>query len=244
MKTLKNKVAIVTGGSSGIGEATVKKLAAEGAKVFFSYRSHSEEAEGLAKSLKDQGAEVDAYYLDISKVSSIEEFFKAAVAKFGNPDISVLNAGGGSMGPILETEEEEFDRVFDMNAKGTFFSLRESGKVINHHGTILMVSSSTTVRPQTGVAVYAGSKSPIKLYAEVASKEFGKRDVTVNAIMPGVTLTRMAEALPDEFKDLIQSQTPLDRVGEPEDVANVIYNLVNPDGHWINGQIVLANGGR
>ncbi len=243
MSTLSNKVALVTGGSSGIGAATVKRLAAEGANVFFTYHHDEAGAQQVREEVKQKGGE--AYYgrANIGSVSDIRHLFRAATSQYGPLDIAVLNAGYGLLKPIAECTEEDFDNIFSVNTKGTFFSLQEAYANMNDNGSIVLVSSSTTHHTLAGVALYAGSKAPFKLFAEVAALEFGKRGINVNAVMPGVTLTRMAKGLPDAYKQSVAATSPFNRLGESEDLANFIYTLVSADGHWVTGQTILANGG-
>ena len=245
MTDFKNKVAIVTGASQGIGKAVAERLGRDGASVIIDYKGPDDKqnAEAVVASIVAHGGKAVAVQADITVVSEIEHLFKEGIRHFGKPDLAVLNSGVGTLMPLPEMTEAEFDRVFGVNAKGTLFCLKEVAINLNDNGRCVIISSSTTAFPMEGAAIYAGSKATLKMYTEVASRELGVRGITVNAIMPGITLTPMAEKLPAEMKEQVAQTSPFKRLGQPEDIADAVAMLLGPDAHWVTGQVILVNGG-
>ncbi len=243
MSTLQGKVAIVTGPSQGIGRAIAEQLGKEGASVLIDYRQNQQEAEQVVKVIEQQGGKAQAVQADISHVPDIVRLFETCLSTFGRPNILVANAGIVTLGPLTEISEEEFDRVFSLNAKGTLFSLREAAKHLQDGGRVVLTSSSTTFFPTSGAYIYAGSKATIKMYTEIAAQDLGGRGITVNSVVPGVIETSLATRLPQEFKDSVTQSSPFKRLGQPQDIADVVAFLVSDEARWVTGQEILVNGG-
>lgn len=246
--TLKDKVAIVTGGIRGIGRSIVDALIKEGACVLVAYVEDASIADPEFEVIKMMAAENDVKVInfqgDISKIPEIERMFDLCEDQLGKVDIFIANAGANLRKQIIDTTEAEFDRVFDVNAKGTFFCVKECGTRMNDNGRIVLISSSSVPFPVDGHGVYTPSKAAVQMLAKVAAIEYGARGITVNAIQPGVTMTAMAkDVLTEDFMDEVREKTPLKRIGKAEDVANAVVMVCEPKASWVSGQVILANGG-
>jgi 3-oxoacyl-[acyl-carrier protein] reductase len=242
MKSLEGKIAIVTGGSGGIGSAICERLAQDGAKVVVHYGGHEDAADHVVTKIKDKGGEAVAIQANLSKVEEVIRLFEQTQQHFGTPDIVVNNAGTGTGGPIAETEEEAFDKVFGLNTKGTFFSMREAARRLNQNGRIVNISSGLVVRPMAGFSLYIGSKAAVELMGKVLSMELGNRGITVNTVSPGPTQTDMFASSGDDPK-AAAAQSPFNRLGKPEDIADVVAFVVSDQCRWITGHTFQAGGG-
>ncbi len=245
---LNGKVAIVTGGIRGIGRGIVEKLMEKGASVLVAYVEPEEiaapEMEAIGKLAAAAGVKAVAFQGDISRTAEIKRMFDTCEAELGKVDIFIGNAGANLRKLIVDTSEEEFDKVYGVNAKGTFFCVKECGTRMNDNGRIVLISSSSVPFPIDGHGVYTPSKASVQMLAKCAAIEYGPRGITVNAIQPGVTMTVMAqEVLTPDFIAEVEAGTPLKRVGQPEDVAGAVAMLCEPDAAWVSGQVFLANGG-
>lgn len=244
MTKLSNKVAIVTGSSQGIGRAIAERLARDGAQVAVVYKpGNSGDANQVVSEISENGGRAAAIAADITKLDDIRELFKQCVEQLGEPDILVNNAGAGLLKPILETTEADFEQMFNLNSKGTLFCMQQAAEHLKDDGRIVNIASSTTMFPFDGAYVYAGSKAAIKMFTEVGALEFGKRGITVNTVMPGMTETAMTESLPADVKKQSAATSPFNRLGKPNDIADAVAFLVSDDGRWITGQHILVNGG-
>jgi 3-oxoacyl-[acyl-carrier protein] reductase len=236
MGALTGKTAIITGSTQGIGRAIAERLARDGAKVVVNYRpGSSEKAETVVAAINGNGGRAIALEADVTKLDSIKEFFRQAVEQTGKPDILVNNAGAGILKPLAETTEADFDSMFGLNAKGTLFCMQQAAAHLNDGGRIVNISSSTTMFPFEGAYVYAGSKAAVKMFTEVGALELGKRGITVNTVIPGMTETAMTEGLPDEVKKQAAATSPFNRLGKPEDIADTVAFLASDDARWITG---------
>ena len=242
MSNLSGKVALVTGASRGIGRAIAKRLAAGGASVVVNYKSNLESAAAVVADIEKAGGKAVAVQADAANLSEIKRLFDAAQTQYGKLDIVVLNPGNFLMKPLLEVSEEEFDRIFSLNAKGVFFALQEAAKRLSDGGSIVSLSSGATALPGAGGSVYAGSKAAAEQFGIALAKELGSRGITVNTVSPSVTNTD-GLVVPPPVIERLKSMIPLGRIGEPEDIAEVVAFLVGPQGHWVNAQNVRANGG-
>ena len=242
-----NKVAIITGGSKGIGKAIAVQLASEGIHVVINYSNDTEAAEATVESIKMLGVDAIAVKADIRKKSDIENLFSQALAHFGQIDIVIANAGMELVNvPMVDYTEEQYDKLFGINTKGTFFTLQQAAAHISDHGRIIVVSSSTTVYVNPGFALYGGSKTAPKYFVEVLSKELGHRGITVNSVIPGAIDEAgiFAEMPADSpYKKEIIDATPLGRMGLPQDVADVISMVISEKASFITGHHFMANGG-
>jgi 3-oxoacyl-[acyl-carrier protein] reductase len=245
--SLEHKTAIVTGSSQGIGCAIAYALAARGANVVVNYPSDPEagRAAAVAEGIRTLGRHALSVRADVTHVAEIRALFDQAEARFGRIDIVVSNAGGAArLTPIAEVTEAEYDAATALNAKAHFFVLQEAARRLPNDGRIVVIASSTTAMPYAGSATYAGAKAAAELYARVLAKEVGVRGITVNAVSPGPILTEAARAAGSLVRfDTALKMTPLGRLGEPEDVADVVAFLATHEARWITGQNIRAGGG-
>jgi 3-oxoacyl-[acyl-carrier protein] reductase len=244
MRELSGKIAIVTGGSRGIGRAIAERLAHDGATVVINYVQHADKAQEVVNALEAAGAHTRAVQADMSHVTDIRRLFQETINLFGQLDIVVNNAAITLHKLVAEMGEEEFDAIFNLNAKGTFFALQEAARHITDGGRIVNISSGSILQSFPGNAAYEGSKAAVVQFTRVLAKELGKRNITVNAVSPGPTETEMAqEANAPGWDDLMKQRTPLGRLGQPEDIADVVAFVVSEQSRWITGQNIHASGG-
>ncbi|MDK1375342.1 MULTISPECIES: SDR family oxidoreductase [unclassified Sinorhizobium] len=239
-----NKVAIVTGASRGIGAAIAERLAKDGFIVVINYSGDPEPAEALARGIEQRGGKALTARADVSSVEAVRRMFDAAEAAFGCVDVLVNNAGILKTMALADTTDEEFDRHFAINVKGTFNTMREAARRMRDGGRIVNFSSTTLALNMPGYAAYNGTKAAVEAFTPVFAKELRGRNITVNAVAPGPIATDLFLAgKSDELIAQFTKMPPLERLGQPEDIANVVAFLVGPDAGWINGQILRANGG-
>ncbi|MBV1688097.1 SDR family oxidoreductase [Novosphingobium sp. G106] len=239
-----NKVAIVTGGSRGIGAAIAERLAADGFTVVVNYAGRAADAEALVAQIEASGGKAIAAQADVSDAASVARMFDAAQAAFGGIDVLVNNAGVMMLASLAESDDALFDSQIAINLKGVFNTLREGAKRLREGGRIINLSSSVVgLRPAT-YGVYAATKAGVEAMTHVLTKELRGRNITVNAIAPGPTATALfLDGKPQAVIDTLAKAAPLERLGQPEDIAAAVAFLAGPDGGWINGQVLRANGG-
>lgn len=247
MKILDGSVAVVTGASRGIGRATAERLAREGAAVVVNYVANGDHADAVVRAIEAAGGTALAVQADMASLGDIRRLLEQTMARFGRLDILVANAGYSDFKPFMETTEEDFDRTYGVNAKGTFFCLQEALRHMADGGRIVCVSTIGTVLNLPGGACYFGSKAAVEQYCRVLAKEVAPRGITVNAISPGFIETdmlrdTMGEGESDASAQLI-GMTPLARFGQPKDIADAIAFLVGPDAGWITRQNFPVDGG-
>ncbi len=245
MTTLRNKVALVTGGGRGIGKAIAERYGALGASVVVNYSSSAEAAQETAEVIERAGGKAITVQADVSKVAEIERLFQTSIERFGHLDIVVVNAGlEMSAKPVLDFTEDEYDRLFATNTKGAFFTIQKAAKYVADNGRIIFVGSSTTAFPMPGHGLYGGSKMAPRFLIEVLAKEIGYRGVTVNSILPTATqgAGRHAESRP-EIAQFIKNFMPMNRIGTVEDSANAAEYLVSELASFVSGQHLLLSGG-
>ncbi|XGV94703.1 MAG: glucose 1-dehydrogenase [Leptolyngbya sp. BL-A-14] len=240
---LAGKVALVTGASRGIGRGIAERLGKAGATVVVNYAGSQPEADEVVAAIQAGGSQAIALQANLGKVEDIRRLFQETIDHYGQLDILVNNAGIGSMTAIAEVTEEEYERVFNVNVRGVLFAMQEAARRMNQNGRIVTLSSSTTLFPDPGVAVYAASKAAIKLFTQVLAKEVGDRGITVNTIMPGPTVPGMFANLPPAVQQQAAASSPFNRVGTPQDIADIIAFLVSEEARWLTGQDICANGG-
>ena len=240
---LKNQVAIITGAGLGMGRAISVKLSACGAAVLVSDKNE-EGALETVRIIEQAGGTAIAVKADVALVPDIINMFDVCETKLGKADILVANAGVSFKCPITEVTEEFYQTVYDINAKGTLFSLKEAGLRLNDGGRIVVISSCSARFPEVGMAAYSSSKAATQLMVEVAALEFAARGITVNSIQPGLTGTEtMLKYAPAPFVQSCAGRTPLGRLGMPEDIAEVAAFLCSKESQWVSGQHILASGG-
>ena len=242
-RPLAGKVAIVTGGSKGIGRACAQDLAARGAAVVVNYASDEAAAHECVESIAAAGGRSVAARGRVQIPAESASLFRVAQENFGRVDILICNAGVSSLGALGSLTEAEYQRVYDINVKGLLFLLREASKALNDQGRIVALSSSVAAAPRAGMALYASSKAAVKTITEVAAAEFGARGITVNCILPGLVDTPMVKDLPPAFKKAAADNTLFGRIGMPQDIAAVAAFLASDEAGWITGQSIVANGG-
>ena len=242
MGSLVGKVAVVTGSSRGIGRAIVERLGRDGAAVDVNYAQSAGEAREAVAGIEEAGGRATAVRADIGKAEDVRRLFENAEDRFGGADIVANNASASVFKAHAEVSEEEFDRVFGLIARGTFFALREAAVRVRDGGRIVNISSGGTVTGGPGAGLYLGAKAAVEQFTLALAKELGPRGVTVNAVLPGLTDTD-GMIMPAEAVEQAVNMTPLGRLGRPEDVADVVAFLVGEDGRWMTGQLVRAGGG-
>ncbi len=238
------RCAIVTGSSRGIGAAVADRLAHDGFAVVVNYASGAQAADALVARIKAAGGTAIAMGGDVSDPAAVAALFDQAIDAFGGVDILVNNAGIMKLKPVADTEDALFDQHIAINLKGTFNGLREATRRMRDGGRIVSFSSSVVGLYQPTYAVYAATKGAVEAMSHILAKELGKRGITVNVVAPGPVATELF--LADKSEEQVAAVTkmiPLGRLGEPEDIARVVAFLVGPDGGWVNGQVLRANGG-
>ena len=242
MSNLNGKVAIITGGSGGIGSAVCLKLAQLGAKVVVHYGGSKDAAEEVVNKIKENDGNAITLQADLIKGAEVTKLFEQTEQKLGKPDILINFAGTGDVGKLADMDEATFDKVFGLNTKGTFFCLKEATKRLNDNGRIVTVSSGLVVRPQPGFSLYISSKAAVEAMSKVLSLELGERGITVNTVAPGPTETEMYVNSGDDA-DAAAAQSPFNRLGQPKDIADVVAFVVSEECRWITGHVFEAGGG-
>lgn len=238
------KVAIVTGASRGIGAALAKRLAGDGMAVVINYSSSASEAEALAADIHEQGGNAIALRADVTKAQEVRQLFEETERRLGKVDVLVNNAGIFKALPVAETDDALFERTIAVNLAGVFNTLREASTRLNDGGRIISFSTSVLGLNLPGYALYGASKAAVETLTRVFAKEMRGRNVTVNAVAPGPVATELfLSGKSEEQIEHFARMPPLERLGQPEDIAAVVSFLAGPDAAWINGQVLRANGG-
>lgn len=238
------KVAIVTGASRGIGAQIARQLASDGFAVAINFASSATEASQLAVQLRQAGHPAIAVKADVSVAADVSRMFDEVEAQLGRVDVLINNAGILKVMPLAQHSDELFDRTFAINTRGTFNTLREAATRLNDGGRIVNFSSSTVGMNLPGYSVYIASKAAVESLTQVFAKELRGRQVTVNAVAPGPVATELfMQGKSEEQVQHYAKMPPLERLGQPEDIASIVSFLVSPAAGWVNGQILRANGG-
>lgn len=244
-KILDGKGAVVTGGSRGIGRAIVERLARDGATVVFGYRRNAEAAAELEQAVAAAGGTGFGVRSDLAEPGGVEQLFKQAEQHLPGLDILVNNAADNFRPTYLvDMTEDDYDRVLAVNTRSVFLALRHAARHLRDGGRIINISTLNTVMPSAGLAAYCGSKGAVEQFTAVAARELGSRGITVNTVSPGATDTELLRGSNSaEGLQRVVQMTPLGRLGEPADVADVIGFLAGPDSRWLTGQNIRASGG-
>ena len=241
-----NKVAIVTGSSRGIGASIAKRLASDGFAIVVNYAGREADANQVVEEIKAKGGKAVAIQADVAVPAQVAALFDQAITLFGGVDILVNNAGiiqpGLTM--LVDTDDGLFDRLVSINLKGTFNTMRVAARKLRSGGRIVNFSSSVKTLALPGYSVYAATKAAVETMTNIFAKELRGRNIAVNAIAPGPTATDLflKDKTPEQIEHLAK-MPPMERLGQPEDIANVVAFLVGPDAGWVDGQTLRVNGG-
>ena len=242
---LNEKIAVITGASRGIGAAIAKKMAENGATVIINYQGSVQAAQAMEAEIREKGGKAVTYKCDVSDFDKCEKFIGDIVKEYGRIDILVNNAGITRDGLLMGMKEEDFDKVINVNLKGTYnvtknvipyMMKKREGKIIN-------ISSVVGISGNAGQTNYSSSKAGIIGFTKSLAKEVGSRNILVNAVAPGFIKTQMTDILKEEVKNEISNKIPLKRMGTPKDVANVVKFLASEDSSYITGQVINIDGG-
>ncbi|SHF28442.1 SDR family oxidoreductase [Pedobacter caeni] len=244
MKTLKDKVILITGASRGIGAAIAHKLSEAGAKIIVNYAGSTEAATHTVNALIGKGGDAIALQADVSKTDEVKRLFDEAIAHYGRIDVLVNNAGIMITKLLKDTTDEEFSRQFDINVKGTFNTMREAAGRLAENGSIINFSTSVNRLMLPGYSTYVATKAAVEQLTRVFSKEIGARGINVNSVSPGPTNTELfTNGKSQEVIDRLASLSSFNRIGEPEDIARVVLFLASDEANWITAQNIGVNGG-
>lgn len=244
MSANQNRTAIITGASRGIGVALAKRLAADGFAVVINYANSANAAEELAGALTAQGHKAMAIKADIARPDAVTALFDKTITEFGGVDVIVNNAGVMTTQPIAEMDDATYDAMMDINVRGTFNILREGAKHLRDHGRVINFSTTALHLKLPGYAVYNATKAAVEAMTAVYAKELRGRQITVNAVAPGPVATELfLSGKTDEQVANFAKMPPLERLGQPDDIAGVVSFLAGPDSGWVDGQTIRANGG-
>jgi 3-oxoacyl-[acyl-carrier protein] reductase len=246
MAKLTGKVAVVTGGSKGIGAAIAKALAAEGASVVVNYASSKAGAEAVVQQITKAGGKAIAVHGDVAKSDEAKALIDAAVKAYGRLDVLVNNSGVYEFAGIDEITEAQYRRIFDINVLGVLLTTQAAAKHLGEGGSVINISSAVTSLFPPNSAVYTGTKGALDAITGVLANELGPRKIRVNAINPGIVETEgtnTAGFIGSDFEKGIVAQTPLARTGKPDDIAGVAVFLASDDARWLTGERITASGG-
>lgn len=242
MGYLNGKVAIVTGSSRGIGRAIAERLGSDGASVVVTYAGNEDKALEVVEAIKAKGSDAISVQVDMRKIEDVQNLFQKTLDYFGKLDILINNAAGKNVfKPTAEMIQEEYDSMFDIT-RGVYFALQEAARHMADNGKIISISTGGTSMAIPAGGAYAGSKAAIEQFSMGLAKELGARGITVNTIAPGVTETDGLVLGEEQVQQLI-AQTPLGRLGSPNDIASAVAMLVSDDAHWVTGQNIRTTGG-
>lgn len=240
------RVAIVTGASRGIGAAIARRLARDGMQIVVNYASGKAAADELVASMLADGGAAIAVKANVANAGDVQALFAAAEAAFGGVDVLVNNAGimPPALPALADTDDATFDSLFAINVKGSFHTMRQAATRLRHGGSVVNFSSSVIGLALPGYSIYGASKAAIETMTTIFAKELRGKNITVNAIAPGPTATDLfLNGKTAEMIERMRKMAPLERLGTPDDIAAAVAFLAGPDGRWVNGQTLRANGG-
>jgi len=248
MSKLKNKVAIVTGASKGIGAGIAKAFAQEGAKVVVNYASSKEAAEKVVKSITENGGAAISIKADVSKEADVTRLFEETKNAFGSLDILVNNAVSQGYAPIEQISVEAFHQTFNVNVLGPILTIKAALKLFGDTGgNIINISSGASKYPLPSASLYSSTKAALDAFTIALSKELGAKNIRINSILPGATDTEGARSAGvtqgSEYEKMFIANTPLGRRGRPEDIARAAVFLASNDAAWITGELLSVSGG-
>lgn len=244
MTTTPTRVVVITGASRGIGAFIARQLASEGFAVAINYVSSAREASALVVELRQAGHKAMAVQADVANAADVARLFTETEQQLGKVDVLINNAGMLTVMPLAQHSDELYDQTFNINTKGTFNTLREAATRLNSGGRIVNFSSSTVGMNLPGYAVYIASKAAVESLTQVFAKELRGRQITVNAIAPGPVATQLfLQGKTEEQIQAFAKMPPLERLGQPQDIARIVSFLVSTAADWVNGQVLRANGG-
>ncbi|OZI28188.1 3-ketoacyl-ACP reductase [Bordetella genomosp. 1] len=237
-------VALVTGASRGIGARIATRLAQAGHAVLVNYASRADEANAVVQAIEAAGGRALAVRGDVSRAADVDALFDAAHDTYGRLDILVNNAGVISTQPVAQYTDEQYARIFDINTRGTFNTLRAAATRLADGGRVINFSTTALALALPGYAIYNASKAAVEAFTQVYAKEMRGRNITVNAVAPGPVATELfLQGKTAEQVAHFTKLPPLERLGQPDDIAEVVAFLASPASGWINGQVIRANGG-
>jgi 3-oxoacyl-[acyl-carrier protein] reductase len=238
------RVALVTGGSRGIGRSIAERLGGDGLSVVVGYASNRTEAEAAVAAVRSHGSEAIAMAADVGDERAVADLFDRAEQTFGGVDVVVHAAGVMLLAPLAELDVADLDRMHRVNIRGTFLVNRQAARRVRPGGAIVNLSSSVVGRVLPAYSAYAASKAAVGAMTFVLAHELRGRDVTANAVAPGPTATEMLlDGVDEQTLGQLAAAAPLQRLGTPADIASVVAFLTGPEGRWVNGQTIRANGG-
>lgn len=244
MATNENRTALVTGASRGIGASIAERLAADGFNVIVNYAGSEAATHQIVEKIETAGGKAIAAQADVSDAVAVKRMFDSAETAFGGIDILINNAGIMKLAPIADSDDALFDTHVAINFKGTFNLLREAANRLRDGGAIVNLSTSVVGLKLETYGVYAATKAAVETMTGIMAKELRGRSITVNTVAPGPTATQLfLDGKPQEVVDRMSKMPPLERLGTPQDIANVVAFLAGPDAAWVNGQTLRANGG-
>lgn len=238
------RVAVVTGGSRGIGRETVKRLAEDGFSITVGYVNSAREAEAAVQEVERAGGRAIAIQADVADEHAVAQLFDRTESEYGGLDVVVHAAGRIYSAPLAELDLQALDRLHRTNIRGTFVVGQQAVRRLRPGGALINVSSSVVRKARPGYTAYAASKGAIDALTLVLARELRGRDITVNAVSPGpITTDMFLDGKDEEALERFAAEPPLERLGRPEDVAELVAFLASPSGHWVNGQVIRVNGG-
>jgi 3-oxoacyl-[acyl-carrier protein] reductase len=245
LNRLAGKVAVVTGGSRGIGAAIARRLASDGAVVLVGYGRSAEAAQEVAAQIAANGGKAEAVPADVTDLAQIRALFAQVRTRYGLLDILVNNAGVAEFRPLEHIDEQQYQTQFDVNVRGVLFATQEAAQSMGAGGgRILNITSGAAQAAPPGTSVYSASKSAVEALTKSHAAELGPRGITVNAVAPGLTVTDMLnQNIPPQVQQAMIQNTALRRLGTPEDIADVVAFLASEDARWITGQVIGVSGG-